>query len=1289
MHLRLRYSRFFLFGALMLLLSFSAPFLKNDLFAGYEFGLANQSQAQALQESAPIYQFPGTNSVSTAVSCEDTDCPTGQPAGLDKCVERENFCIYYDTDSITESEAETAADTVQNYWDRFVELGFNEPKYTDKLRVELPDISPCNGGTGWSTNAMDTYTGCFDIALQVQNVLGHELTHRMQYAYDNGTGAPIQTKFLKEGTARATEDNWFTEIDNWADALSTFSFNSEANNYLLATQNDITSVGMRYMSALWWKYGMEQYGTIITEPQRGIDFIKQVLQQNTAGYSGIAAVNQALSVMGTGSTFDESFKQFGVAIYTKDLTGLPDASYNFIDEEEPGNAAVYGPLDPNGGSTIQMGTSDSWIGHFINPYSLRYYQANVGANCPVVSANFHKRNDGPAFYHVVTQNGSTFLTHKEGSGPDWTQAFMDEDITRITAIVGSLGNSSQVDISLSCANPVVDVKMPNDVAVARVQPGTRFLAQVLVTDGSPAGPVVTRLTNEHFQANVGGLAANIVGGGFIQEQYWLLIDAPNLSDGAYDLEISLQEPGGAVLASDTNPSSVVYSSSLSDQVLIIDRSGSMGVGDPQRLLAAKDAAAFYVDVTRDGDGLSVVPYNGNVSPVPFALAKVDDTVQTAAKSYINALTPLGMTSIGNGLKEAVSQLKASDTGNEFCSLVLLSDGMENTPDYWADVRTQVIDSGCPVTTIAFGPETDETLLQTIASETGGLYFYNDVFVSTTNSANLAPEAAVPTDMALDLGNTYEYAQSLAEFRQRLLVEKGVVSEKEPGFHKVLVDETISEIVFSLDWAKTSNAEIYLYLWDPNGKKYTPDDPGYSFEDSDNSHVGYRIEKFVPGEWLIEVVHNTSKDGQVPYQVLVSARSKINLELLLPDRLGLKFETGNQVPIYAILSGKGPIADAQVTAWVTGPDGNKVLVHLLDDGQHGDGASGDGLYAGVYTAVNQAEQVLPSDEKQEQVPYDEGSYQVLVRATHKTFQREALGAFSVLEGFDGNGNRIPDVWEKENDVTNLEGDPDMDNLINYLEYTHGTDPNDPDSDDGGEKDGSEVSNGRDPLDPSDDMIARPDFIQVQAWKNAVILRYDFKPDYDYMRLYRATNPSGPWQQVDIGLPETGIYTDTAVINNQQYFYRTEGIIYPQILTGEDSPEVIAAVEIVSSVLTSEGVTPSADPILPEAHVLINQDDPITNSKNVHLSFIPYESEGEDAMEAFEDITEIMISNTPDFSGAIWQPFTQGIPWVLDADQGDIGTVYVRFRDKSGNLSISPESDSILYQMITNYLPIITK
>jgi len=1248
---------------------------------------ADQAQPVSLDAEQSLSGEQPTPSDLTATLCTATGC-LGTPSGLNYCVERTSFCVYYTTSSISHTEAEWAADIVEMYWNRFTDLTFDAPKHSGQLEVHLSNIpDDCNGGTGWSSNAISTYAGCFVNDELAQKVLGHELTHRVQYSHDDGGTAPVQTKFLKEGTARATEDNWFLEIDNWAAALSYSSFNTEVNNYLVAAFNDITSYGMRYKSCLWWKYAMEQYGTDPDEPELGIDFVYEVYEQNRLGYSGISAVNRALNALGAGVTFNDSFKQFAVANWTKDLTGVPNASYYYIDEDEPGNPAPYGPIVPNPGGTIDTGTLPaSWTSQWTDRYGIRYYEADIGTPCPVISASF-VHDYGPAFFHVVTQNGTAFNTHVQGSG-DWTQAFLNDGVTKVVAIAGSLDSSSEVDITLSCANPVLEIKMPNMGAVARVQPGDKFLVQVLVTDGTSVGPVVAGLTNSDFTATVNGVDAPVVGGGFIQEQYWLLLEAPDLADGTYTLGVTLETTPAA---SDTSANSVVYTADLTDQVLVIDRSGSMGVDD--RLAAARDAAGFYVDATRIGDGLAVVAYQSVVDPPdPWGLRVINDPGDRQdAKDYIAPLTAGGMTSIGAGLQAAVSERGEGD--NPICSFVLLSDGMENTAPMWIAVRDDVLETGCPVTTIAFGPESDETLMQQIATETGGLYFYNDVYVSTTTAGGRA--APTRADADLDLANTYEYAEGLAEGRQRLLAEKGVASpDGAVAEHEVFIDDSLTEVVFSLDWyAGLSPGPGYdnmvLTLESPSGRTFDPDTPGYSFFDYYYKHVGFRLNEdaLEEGTWKLYVKVVDPEIGALPYQVLVSGQTRLTLHLLLPDRLGSSYTTGNRVPIYALLAANRPVPGALVEAFVTAPDGTQTLLILSDDGQHGDGAANDGLYAGLYTLVNQADAVPPQGEDDQSVPNDEGGYRVLARATYDKLQREAMGAFSVLEGEDVEPqNRIPDVWEKENGVTNAGGDPDGDGLTNYWEYMNGTDPNDPDTDDGGEKDGSEVERGNDPLDPADDGIKAPSFFQVRPViyrpvgapaLPAVQLRFDWQPEYDEMWAYRATSPDGPWIGPLDGLNNSGVYSDTLVEVGASYLYRIEGVSY----LGRATP-------ILSAVLTSEEVTPAEDPYPPEASVLINDGASWTADLDVTLSFVPYEPEGGDPPETFEDIAEVLISNDPSFVGATWKDFAPEMPWTLEAERGEVATVYVMFRDEAANESVGPEVGMILYTHAI-HLPIILR
>ncbi len=1196
-------------------------------------------------------------------------CPTA-PAGLPNIIERTNFCVYYslydpntNPGGTTTAQATTVADYVEDYWDRYVtDFGFLTPSFIGKLEVQIEDDPSCNGFTSSGSNSMTVYNGCLALNECIQKVTGHELFHRIQYSYHGG-----EVKWFKEGTARAIEDNAFDNIDNWpASATQTLcsSFNKQANNYLASANNDITSDGMRYNSALWWKYFTEQYGSTPTEPELGVDALVALWQAAVAA-DDIPAVNNALVNLGAGTDFNRAFRRFTVANWTKDLSGLPNGSYNYIDEDQASNPAKYGPLTPTSGGTINIGSPASWNNQNVSRYGAVYYEATPGDDCPVVSASFHK-DDGPdAFYHAITRKGTSdfpvFGHHAEGSGVDWAQSFLNDDITRILAVAGGQANSAQVDVTLSCADPVLDVRLPNDGAVAHVGPFDspgKFLAQVLVTNGSPTAPVVAGLSNDDFKARVNGIQATVTGGGFIQEQYWLVIHAPaQAGNGTYDLEITLEAPGTDIpLASDTNANSVAYEPDNTDQVLVMDRSGSMG--ESNKMPAARDAANLYVDITRDNDGLAVVPYTTNVDPSPFPMQAVNQPVRDSAKAYVSSLSPSFTTSIGDGLLEAANQRASSPTGNPRCSFVLLSDGMENTAEFWVDVRGDVQATGCPVTAIAFGPASNETLMQEIAAATGGPFFYNDVFVSDLLFAS------TPDDVALDLGSTYEYAQARGEGRQRLIAEKGVVPHPPvEQVHQVMLDNTVSEALFALDWNQ-SGVEMVLRLSDPDGNIIDSSVLPYTFADFSSGHLGWRIPNPQPGQWKLLVTHQGGASGRVTYQVLVSGPSEVTLELLLPDRLGVRFFTGNRVPIYAFLSSNTPISDALVEALVTAPDGTQTVVRLFDDGQHGDGAASDGFYANFYTRANQAIAEAPrgEDVQEPAPPNDEGAYRVQVRATHPNFQREALGSFSVLEGSDTNANGLPDPFEIEYGVSDPGADPDLDGLTNLGEYQAGTDPNDSDTDAGGENDGSEVLlHGQDPLDPDDDQIEAPGFFRAAPDNGAVLLTYDVKSEYAHVLLYRASSPNGPWALQQAELPLAGFYSDPAP-NGTTFFYR--------LLAVDEANHR-------SAVLSSEPVTPSLDPIPPEARVIIDDGAPFTSDLNVTLSFAPYEDViGE--VDSFDDIAEMLISNDPFFAGAQWQTFAQDVPWNLaPIEPNTVARVYVRVRDAAGNESVGTEVGSILY------------
>jgi hypothetical protein len=1013
------------------------------------------------------------------------------------------------------------------------------------------------------------------------------------------------------------------------------------------------------------------------ETRRGVDAF-DVLWDAALTSNNIAALNSALNTLGC-ADFNTMFRRFAVANWAKDLSGLPDASYNYDDEDEAGNPAPYGPIVPISGGTINSSTSATFSGQSAASYGARYYSVTPSAtDCQVITVNFQRTAGSSEFYHIVTQNGSALNTHVEGNGANWTQSFLNDGITTVVAVLGGQGSGATADIEFSCTSPVIDIELPTQLAPAYVGSSTspdNIIVQVSVTDGSPTGPVVGGLSNSDFRVEIGGILALVSGGGFVQEEYFLLVNTPDqAANGPYDLEVFLEEPGtSTTIASDTEMDAIIYDNTNTDNIIVTDVSGSMA--SDTKLLSAQNAANLFIDASNSSEGLGLVSYNHdvvNTLGVQFATLPHRNN----AHAQVGAYSASGATSIGDGLNEAVNLLGASPTGNARCQFTLLSDGMQNSSLFWSDVEMDVVDTGCPVMTIAFGEASNETLMQEIATATGGNAYFNDVFVSASNRAG-----GTLADTDLDLGNTYLYALCESQGCERVLSEKGDLVGSEVQTYTVPVDASMTQMTFVLDWSRFvqgpglqdeqgCTVDLDLHLLSPSGDSY---DPGqYAFANYDSDHVGYQIDDPEIGNWQMII---SGSNGNFfcggSYQAMAYGQTNLSLELLLP---ALQGETGDYIPLYAIWQPGG-----SVSAVVTGPDGTSTTILLYDDGLHGDGAADDGFFAGLYTLVTQALEVAPVDEgvPNPPAPLDEGAYKVNLLATLNEMRREAQGSFAVLEGDDGNNDGVPDNFIDEHCPGAPNSDADLDQLDCSDEYFTGTDPNNSDTDSGGESDESEaVRHGQDQLSAADDMIEAPDFVQGTAQNGSVLLTYDVKTEYASMLAYRATSATGPWTLINTGLPLTGVYTDTTVINDTTYYYCVQAI---------------DAGDHWSAVVCSEGVTPREDPIPPEALVLINDGGTSTTDLNVVLSFLPNtESLASTAggQEAFDDITEVLISNSPNFDGATWQPFAQDIPWQLLPGVG-IRTVYVKFRDVNGNESVATETASIFLDGNAVYLPFIIR
>ncbi|MCM1049251.1 MAG: VWA domain-containing protein [Clostridiales bacterium] len=159
-------------------------------------------------------------------------------------------------------------------------------------------------------------------------------------------------------------------------------------------------------------------------------------------------------------------------------------------------------------------------------------------------------------------------------------------------------------------------------------------------------------------------------------------------------------------------------------IMVIDHSGSMLVGDAYSSASNLDlairAASVAVDNLRDEDYVGVLVFD-DVYDWQVGLTKADD--KTAIKDSIKSISEGGGTTIKPALKEAFKAMAECDASIKH--VVLLTDGMGETNDF-SDVIHSYSNSGITLSTVAVGAYSDTELLEDLADECGGRYYYADI-----------------------------------------------------------------------------------------------------------------------------------------------------------------------------------------------------------------------------------------------------------------------------------------------------------------------------------------------------------------------------------------------------------------------------------------------------------------------------------------------------------------------------------------------------------------------------------
>ncbi|MEE2898665.1 MAG: VWA domain-containing protein [Gemmatimonadota bacterium] len=1181
----------------------------------------------------------------------------------------------------------------------FLDLGFQEGLWSgEERRVE---IYYCDAHGDGCDNGMsvgnpqrilvpaDRYIGAPD--LTITRMMGHELYHKVQREYSIAGG---WGDVIIEGHARMMQDKIYTSLDERSNS-----------NYVWSTElylEDPDRVGANlwmqsYNTALWWNYLMEQFGTLQIEPTYGVDFIRifyENAKMNSSSPDSLSTVQQTIQQLGSNRELVDIFHDFAITNMVKefDMTEFGDpAKYRYVDENDGAGISYPSPVRivtstvPPDSIPFSVHLSDAW--------ATKYFEVEILPECQgllgFIAQSAAQSTGQPLNYGLIVLEGDVVKKFvKARTGLKFTRAFLQSEetpYTKLVAAVVGLEDPTLFSVGFGCGPPTIDIKGPTTAWPAYVgdqDDPDFFLVRLSVTGPSVLGtPTIDGLDPSDFRIYVGspspGNEATDVSGTWVQGEIWLTARAPLGSvNVTNDLWVEL-----GTAASDMETDAVIYMDQVLDQVVTIDESGSMLAPDgAPKLDAAKIAAQMFVDVLGNDDQVGLVKFFGNNaepdddSDAPVPLGSVPVVRADMETEIQNMSTTSGVrTSIGDGLERARLQLAANGRPNAEHWITLLSDGMENEDAFYRDIKGNYPAAGIKINTIALGPYSDQALLQMIATDTQGQYIYVEVGEENPGGRGTGsgpPPIGPSAALANRLADAYAVLFEFADDQQRLWEVGGSVASGGMVVEMIdLLESGVEDGRFVFNWEDPADT-LGVTIQDPFGATLQDGVDGVSIL-TDDTHVVFHKPFLASGLYTVQFDGVAGTPEYIGILMGRGARA-VDADLYLGAKLdgtvlsqGGTFQWGVPMPILLSLhDDRGPVDGATVTAEILHPDGTVLALPLFDDGLHEDGNPGDGFYGNLYTRTTRPSPTgLPDGTN----PPVVGSYPVRVEASGQwdgdTYRRIKKGSFHVFEILDPpadtDGDNSPDAYEDlhgcRDTLTPDEGlDPDLDTLLHQDEWEIGTSPCHPDTDRGGESDGSEVARGANPFDPADDMIPRPRDPQVIDYvpdhyepyplaPGQNLIRYPSHSSYQMIRLWRSLSPNGGFTIADEFVPDgTAFYTDLGLANGVTYYYRVQGVGLSNVLSAP-SP-------IFSG-------TPKADPVPNRGWIQINNGAEYTDLVNVTLQLAATPA----------DVTSMKIANTPDLAGASYEPFSETKAWLITPDANGQARVYAKFMDSAGNES----------------------
>ena len=371
-------------------------------------------------------------------------------------------------------------------------------------------------------------------------------------------------------------------------------------------------------------------------------------------------------------------------------------------------------------------------------------------------------------------------------------------------------------------------------------------------------------------------------------------------------------------------------------VLCLDKSGSMQIED--RIGLARTAASRFVDTSRiarmennrtvPGDEVGVVTFSSaaaSLSPLTELTSAAD---KAAKQAVIAGITADGTTAIGAGLRASLNQLTGRGTPGCLETIILLSDGMQNTGEDPSTVVPDIRARGAVVFSIGLGSDADVGTLAGIASATGGKFFFAG---SSTDLPTIFTEIQATVTGAAILDR--------------------VKRELEPSASDVIpivIDSKTGRTTISITG---DGFDVSLKAPDGTTSTAAAQATGVTYKKDGLVQV-FEIEAPQPGTWVLTVTRTGADRGAV--NVLATAETALegtHLQATAPTTLDFIRDSKAQLVIEAALSEGAPVLSAKVEATVTRPDGSTLRIALTDNGDAaaGDNAPGDGVYSARFRA----------------------------------------------------------------------------------------------------------------------------------------------------------------------------------------------------------------------------------------------------------------------------------------------------------------------------------------------------